>query len=276
MPYFTNEPSLHLDFLEKGSQDVFVSIDNPFAKRESFKGILVLLLREPEAILHQREASIQNHANFDYIFTHDQAVLNACPNARLYLFGTTWIPASIYNTIDVQKKQCKISCLTGSKELTPAHSFRKHLYSNQNSFSSLPITWFRSSKGSILPNIGNNPIIGDSKAPLFLDYQYSIVIENCRENNYFTEKLMDCLITKTIPIYYGCPNISNWFDTRGWIILESTSIQEFRMKCTRLPNYAAHINVINENFERAKQYIDLPTNLQRVMNFGVGTLASAD
>jgi hypothetical protein len=269
MPYFTNEPSLHLDFLEKGSRDVFVSIDNPFLTRDAgFTGVFVLLIREPEAILHQRGPAIQNHRNFDYIFTHDQEILNSCPNARLYLFGTTWIPAEVYNNIDVERKELKISCLTGSKEMTPAHTYRKLLYNHQHTMPFLPITWFRSSKGPHMPKLGNNPMIGDSKAPLFLDYQYSIVIENCRENNYFTEKLMDCLITKTIPIYYGCPNISNWFDTRGWIILETTSIQEFRIKCSRLPNYGGHINVINENFERAKQYISLPVNLQRVMNFG--------
>jgi hypothetical protein len=111
--------------------------------------------------------------------------------------------------------------------------------------------------------------MGDSKDPLFLDYQFSIAIENSRQLNYFTEKLLDCLITKTIPIYWGCPNISNWFDTRGWIILETTSISEFKLKCSRLPEYSRFINVINENYERAKQYASIETNIQRVMNFGV-------
>jgi hypothetical protein len=40
-----------------------------------------------------------------------------------------------------------------------------------------------------------------------IDYKYSIAIENCAENNYFTEKITDCILTDTTPIYYGCPNI---------------------------------------------------------------------
>jgi hypothetical protein len=44
-----------------------------------------------------------------------------------------------------------------------------------------------------------------------LDYKYSIAIENCTEEGYFTEKLTDCILTDTIPIYFGCPNIKEYF-----------------------------------------------------------------
>ena len=30
-----------------------------------------------------------------------------------------------------------------------------------------------------------------------------------------TEKLHDCFLTKTVPIYYGCPNISDYYDMGG-------------------------------------------------------------
>jgi hypothetical protein len=60
-----------------------------------------------------------------------------------------------------------------------------------------------------------------SKIEIFETYMFSIVIENSRQIHYFTEKIIDCLLTKTIPIYYGCPNISDYFDTSGWIILET-------------------------------------------------------
>lgn len=44
-----------------------------------------------------------------------------------------------------------------------------------------------------------------------LDYKFSIAIENCVESGYFTEKLTDCILTDTTPIYFGCPNIDNFF-----------------------------------------------------------------
>lgn len=43
------------------------------------------------------------------------------------------------------------------------------------------------------------------------DYEFSIAIENCVENGYFTEKLTDCIMLNTTPIYHGCPNIEMFF-----------------------------------------------------------------
>ena len=42
--------------------------------------------------------------------------------------------------------------------------------------------------------------------------------DNQKTDNWFTEKVIDCFQTKTIPIYIGCPNIDKYFDTRGMII----------------------------------------------------------
>jgi hypothetical protein len=279
MPYFTNVDWLPVSEFPETTETIFLLIDHPFFQRPlgDTTTRYIAVQCEPEAIIHSRQAFIDNHKTFDTILSYDEEILKVCPNARPYVWGTSWISSPTYNAINVSRKKQQASCLTGMKELTPAHTYRKLLYNSQLSLNvSMPITWFRSSKGAVLPNFGNNPLIGDSKDPLFLDYQFSVVIENCRLNNYFTEKLVDCLITKTIPIYYGCPNISKWFDTRGWIILETTSIQEFRRKCTSLPSYSSLVNVINENFERAKQYSSISANIQRAMNFGVATRDCGD
>lgn len=50
-------------------------------------------------------------------------------------------------------------------------------------------------------------------------YRFSIGIENTAENFYTTEKFTDNLLTNTIPIYYGSPNISQYYDSRGYIQL---------------------------------------------------------
>lgn len=42
-------------------------------------------------------------------------------------------------------------------------------------------------------------------------YQYSIAIENSAQENYFTEKINDCFIFLTMPIYWGCTNIFDFF-----------------------------------------------------------------
>ena len=58
-----------------------------------------------------------------------------------------------------------------------------------------------------------NPI--NNKAQALQCYAFSIAMENAREDYYFTEKLIDCILMGTIPIYWGCPSIGKFFDQRG-------------------------------------------------------------
>ena len=51
------------------------------------------------------------------------------------------------------------------------------------------------------------------------DYKFSVALENTSENNYITEKFYDCLLTNTIPIYHGAPNVSDYFDLNGFVYL---------------------------------------------------------
>lgn len=44
------------------------------------------------------------------------------------------------------------------------------------------------------------------------EYQFSIAIENCSDNDYWTEKLSDCILSNCDVIYCGCRNISKYFD----------------------------------------------------------------
>ena len=48
---------------------------------------------------------------------------------------------------------------------------------------------------------------------------FSIAIENASYETYFTEKLLDCFATGTIPVYYGAPDIGDYFNKDGIIDL---------------------------------------------------------
>ena len=67
----------------------------------------------------------------------------------------------------------------------------------------------------------DNPI--DFKVDGLKNYRFSIVIENSIESDYFTEKLLDCFLTGTIPIYWGTKNIENYFDINGVIFINDES-----------------------------------------------------
>jgi hypothetical protein len=59
-----------------------------------------------------------------------------------------------------------------------------------------------------------------------IDYEYSICIENTIEKNYITEKFFDCLLTNTVPIYHGCPNINDVYNEKGFINLSNVNLRE--------------------------------------------------
>ena len=269
MPYTSNVSWIDVAMFPQIDKNVYIAVESPFAcKTHGSKTVLIAVVSEPDVISLNRNNFIKNCKNYDMLLTHDEEILKACPNARLCVFGTTWIPKSIYESIDITRKQPKISSLTGSKEFTPAHTYRKLLYTNQLNIP-LPITWFRSSRDTLLPAYQHNPTVYDDKSVLFLDYQFSLAIENSRQTHYFSEKLIDCLITKTIPIYYGCPNIAEYFDIRGWIILETTDIRDLVDKLQdSLPNYNEYMDTIEHNYQEAMKYKDYTENIQRAMNFG--------
>jgi hypothetical protein len=58
------------------------------------------------------------------------------------------------------------------------------------------------------------------------DYKYSIALENSSQLNYFTEKIIDCLLMWTIPIYWGCPNISDFFPQHSFYNIDLDKPQE--------------------------------------------------
>jgi len=58
------------------------------------------------------------------------------------------------------------------------------------------------------------------KDEALLPYEYSIAMENSSQNNYFTEKINDCFLSWTMPIYWGCPNIQNYFPEDSYKLLD--------------------------------------------------------
>lgn len=48
-------------------------------------------------------------------------------------------------------------------------------------------------------------------------YRYSIAAENTVWPNYWTEKIADCFLTWTIPLYHGCTNLEEYFPADSFI-----------------------------------------------------------
>jgi len=87
------------------------------------------------------------------------------------------------------------------------------------------------------------------------DYAFSLTIENTRQDYYFTEKLIDCFMTGTIPIYWGCPSIYEFFNPNGMICFKDIHDMKYILNTISLDMYKDKIEAVKENFELAKKYL---------------------
>ena len=65
---------------------------------------------------------------------------------------------------------------------------------------------------------GFNPI--DDKFDALYPYKYSIAMESFSCGDYWTEKIADCYLSWTIPIYWGAWNISKYFPRESMICID--------------------------------------------------------
>ena len=118
-------------------------------------------------------------------------------------------------------------------------------------------TWFK--KDQYEKNHTKEFRIG--KEEIFSNIQYGVAIENVSHRGYFTEKILDCFLLKTIPIYWGCTNISDYFNKDG--IIEFGNVDDFIYITNKLDKdfYDTKKETIEENYQLALKYVDYEKNI---------------
>lgn len=179
---------------------------------------LFLVVCEPK-ILHDIEKDILNYGDvFDKIFSPYESVKNKFNNAEIFPFGSCWVltdeknqliqfEKDYTNNFKIEDKNFKLSFIKSDKNFLPGHQLRNrisYILSNNFNFDIL------------YPKLRIN-----TKLELFTDSMFHLCIENCQQENYFTEKIIDCFMSYTVPIYWGCPNIGDFFDLNGVIMVNS-------------------------------------------------------
>ena len=211
----------------------------------------VLLLVEPDEISGLKNVVINSrYKDFNLILTHNAEILEKCENSHLHLFGTSWIKDFNFN-----QKEFSVTTLIGGKTITQNHHLRHKLIDLINLNFKIKCDFFNSINNPFNDNRLLKMTSNHTKNELFYS-QFHIVIENSCSENWFTEKLIDCFQTKTIPIYLGCPNIHNWFDTEGMFIVNS--IDEIKNVLSNIDEntYQSKITSIENNFNISQNFVD--------------------
>jgi hypothetical protein len=196
-------------------------------------------------------------------------VLSQCPNAKLFPIGAVWTQEA-----DTSQKKFQVSYLTSDKNICPGHQYR------QDIFNCLPISWEEvaekhgrgqdvKTKFRFLDQLGvtkhKSPPYLPTKREMLVPFQYSIVMENCQRQNNFTEKINDACATKTIPLYWGAPNVSSFYNADA-IFSWNTAQDLFDTLNSLTPElYASKQKAIEENYHTALTYADRTGNITRAI-----------
>lgn len=182
---------------------------------------------EPRPSCESVPTILANANKFDLILTQDDEVAKL-PNARLFV-GLE----SVVYPWEPKTKEYSLSFLATFYHSALEYDIRHWVWAMESKIVSIP-TKFWSSKirpvdpARMLPERTDGVV---DKASLF-ESMFSFCPENLRQRNYFTEKILDCFATKTVPIYWGCPNIGDYFDEDG--IIQVNSQYEFIEKVNSL------------------------------------------
>jgi hypothetical protein len=159
-----------------------------------------LIIQEPNQLFGLHKWAIENSHYFSCILTWGEQILKSCNNSILLPFGTTFLHTKDeYKTIANKSKNFSVSFMCGEKYMIEGHYLRHKIYNQQNKI--------------LIPN---NWIFKGEKRPCWRS-MFHVAVENSQNKNYFTEKIVDAFLCKTLPIYWGCPNIGEYFDDRGII-----------------------------------------------------------
>jgi hypothetical protein len=173
----------------------------------------------------------------DFIITSDAELLKI-PGFVKYSPGGIWVPQYAWG---FPKKTKMCSFLYGAK-VVPMEGYKiRHQI--------VPIA--KEYGVDLFYEIGRS---GEAKIQSMRDYRFTIIVEPCRELNWFGTHLLDPIMLGCVPIYWGCPNIEEFMETCG--ILSFVDLAQLRSILLNLTRklYNEIIPCLQANQNTSKQW----------------------
>lgn len=213
------------------------------APRGRRKARLSLMIVEPDAVhaKHLRLARLL-HRRFFRVLTKNSGLLAAIPNGARFIAGFSFVAPS--DEIPAEKTQMT-SIIASAKRIYEGHRLR-HAVIDEARALGLPLE---------VMGRGYRPI--EDKTEGLAPYRYTVVIENSREPSYITEKLIDALRCRSVPIYWGAPDAGTIFDPAG--LIECTTRDDIlaALRHASAEDYDRRRPAIEANARLADHYADM-------------------
>lgn len=228
--------SKNIKWVKHGYSDITFYIDSTLESAESdnFSSKKFGWLLESKYITPLIVEKVKNEYEkyceiFDLIFTHNQQLISLDPNKFKF------VPAQGFWIKDpmIHSKTKLVSMISSRKSVTVGHKKRvgyADTYSHQ------------------LDLYGRGYREIEFKEQGLNDYMFSVAIENGSYKTYFTEKILDCFATGTVPIYWGAPDIDKYFDISSILLIDETNLDTLSKDF-----YYDNIESIKFNFEQVKK-----------------------
>jgi hypothetical protein len=212
--------------------------------RNKYEKLLLIHGCEPPLLNDISSLIINKSSYFDKIYSYSNEVLEKCNNSEIFNFGSCWVLTNKdgnkcdlkkdYDNIFTTEKSFQVSFIKSGKSFLPGHKFRSVLE---------PVIRKKYNFDLFYPsNIPN-------KKDLFTNSMFHVVVENSQFDNYFTEKIIDCFMSYTIPIYWGCPNINNFFNPNGIITFNTPEELENILNNLSEKDYYDRLEALKENYQ---------------------------
>jgi len=229
--------------------DVFL-LDKKFMKKKFNALTSIGLLLEPLEYLRISPKKFSKYSsNLAKVLTfEDSLIRNPSGKFLPYFVGGSMLRMD--EKLIYEERSNKISFVLSSKRITSGHKFRHKIASKF------------SKKFNIIQYGSGINEFNDRHVP-YSSFQYSIVVENGNNSHLFTEKLIDCLLHKTIPIYWGGSKVLELFDSRG--ILYFNNMRELNEILTDIKKgkIAPNTEAIEANQKIALNFISKELNLYK-------------
>lgn len=253
---------------------IHVVIDQPNAKPKL--GVINAFISiEPPGVDPGIHSLLRNAAwcsQWDIIACANTCTVALQDRVRKYVETPFWVePPKLLST----PKHFGISTIISHKRYAEGHRLRY---------------WFMENWPSTVPSkifTGSNPSNPEDLVQPYpadrrdcFTYMFHLVIENSRSPCYFTEKLMDCLRCRCVPLYWGAPDIGETFDTSGMILIGDLNpyvVLEL-MKRLTVEDYTKRLEAVLKNAEIVEQLCEGPNpypldpNAPRSMHNRLGAL----
>ena len=218
----------------------------------------ILVTTEPSSITKYGRGFTNQ---FHYVITNQDERSLPHPNAMRSQTGNVWFYGKTYDEIVAQKepnKTKKLSTVCSNKQ--QGHTIHKLRFD---------FTKIMEDRIPEIERFGKGFKWIETKAEAIDDYKFHVAIENHYAPHVWTEKLADAFLGYSVPIYFGCPNVYEYFPEDSIILIDINDIENSIKKIQKIIStpgeYERRLPAIKEARRRVIEEYNLLAMINKIV-----------